>query len=301
MSTPAHTETTQTAAATTPAAAGLPDVQFAQTGGFRTAYYQGGPTSGTPIILLHGGGAGADSVSNWERCFWRFAEFAPTYAVDLVGFGNSDAPDPAAFAYTQESRNIQLIAFVEALGIGPAHFIGNSMGGATSLGVAMRRPDLVESLVLMGSAGRSAHMSDELKTIINYDFTLDGMRKVIAALANPGFIPSEHQVSYRHEMSLRPHLAAAYKATMGWVREHGLQYPPADIAKIKTRTLVVNGKEDKVVPIEQAFEFLTLLENSTGYLVPHCRHWAMIEYPELFTKICRDFFMDTTVYGRTGA
>lgn len=279
----------------------MPDVQHVRTGDFNTAYYHAGPTSGTPIVLIHGGGAGADSVSNWERCFWRFAEFAPTYAVDLVGFGNSDAPDPETFAYTQEARNSQIIAFVGALGIRPAHFIGNSMGGATSLGVAMRRPDLVSSLVLMGSAGRSSpHMSDALKVIVNYDFTLEGMRRVIAALANPGFIPSDEQVRHRYEMSVRPQLAAAYKATMAWVREHGLQYPPEEIAKVKTRTLVVNGKEDQVVPMAQAFEFLTLLENSTGYLIPHCRHWAMIEYPELFTKICRDFFADTTNYGRSG-
>ena len=84
---------------------------------------------------------------------------------------------------------------------------------------------------------------------------------------------------------------------MGWVRENGLHYPDELIAAVKTRTLVVNGKEDKVVPIGQAFEFLTLLENSTGYLIPHCRHWAMIEYPQLFAKACIDFFDDRTQYG----
>ena len=50
----------------------------------------------------------------------------------------------------------------------------------------------------------------------------------------------------------------------------------------------------KPIPLE---EFLALLENSTGYLIPHCRHWAMIEYPELFSRVCLDFFHDTTDYG----
>jgi len=123
------------------------------------------------------------------------------------------------------------------------------------------------------------------------------MRAIIAVLANPGFLATDDQVRYRYEMSVRPDLAAAYKATMGWVRENGLHYPDADIAAVKTRTLVVNGKEDKVVPVEQAYEFLALLENSTGYLIPHCRHWAMLEYPGLFAKTCIDFFEDTTDYG----
>lgn len=275
----------------------MPAQQSVQTGIFSTAYYHAGEGSGRPVILVHGGGAGAESVSNWQRCFPLFAARGSTYAMDMVGFGNSDAPSPDDFAYTQDARNQQLIDFIEALDLGPAHLVGNSMGGATSLGVAMKRPDLVESLVLMGSGGRARTLSADLGPVIHYDFTVEGMRAIIGVLANPGFIPSDEQVEYRFEMSTRPHLVAAYKATMGWVRENGLHYPEEAIAAVKTRTLVVNGKEDRVVPITQAFEFLTLLENSTGYLIPHCRHWAMIEYPELFTKVCIDFFNDPTDYG----
>lgn len=277
----------------------MPARQSVATGAFTTAYYQAGQGSGRPVILVHGGGAGAESVSNWQRCFPLFAAYAPTYALDMVGFGNSDAPSPDEFAYTQDARNQQLIDFIEALSLGPAHLIGNSMGGATSLGVAMKRPDLVESLILMGSGGRaqSQTLSRDLGPVIHYDFTVEGMRAIIGVLANPGFIPSDEQVEYRYQMSIRPALKAAYQATMGWVRENGLYYADDMIAAVKSRSLVVNGKEDKVVPIEQAFEFLTLLENSTGYLIPHCRHWAMIEYPELFAKVCINFFEDRTDYG----
>jgi pimeloyl-ACP methyl ester carboxylesterase len=277
----------------------MPAQQSVQTGPFSTAYYRGGEGPGRPVILVHGGGAGAESVSNWQRSFPLFAANGPTYAMDMVGFGNSDAPSPEEFEYTQDARNLQLVDFIEALDLGPARLIGNSMGGCTSLGVAMQRPDLVESLVLMGSGGRAraGALSPDLGPVIHYDFTIEGMRAIIGVLANPGFIPSDEQVDYRYQMSIRPELKAAYKATMGWVRENGLYYPDDMIAAVKTRTLVVNGKEDKVVPIEQAFEFLVLLENSTGYVIPHCRHWAMIEYPRLFSRVCIDFFNDTTEYG----
>ncbi len=275
----------------------MPAHQTVRTGVFDTAYYHAGTGPNRPVILIHGGGAGADSLSNWQRSFALFAAYAPTYAMDMVGFGHSDAPDPAEFAYTQDARNQQLIDFIEALDLGPAHLVGNSMGGATALGVAMQRPDLVASLVLMGSGGRSQHLSPDLGPVINYDFTVDGMRAIIAVLANPGFVATDDQVRYRYEMSTKPDLAAAYKATMGWVRENGLHYPDDAIAAVKSRTLVVSGKQDKVVPVEQAYEFLALLENSTGYIIPHCRHWAMLEYPALFAKTCIDFFEDTTVYG----
>ncbi|WP_171064039.1 alpha/beta fold hydrolase [Actinomadura soli] len=273
-------------------ASSLGEVRYIQTGSFRTAYYRGGQGSGRPIVLVHGGGAGADSRSNWYGCFELFTAAAETYAMDMVGFGLSEAPAPEGFDYTQDARNRQLIAFIEGLGLGPCVLVGNSMGGATSLGAAMLRPDLVAGLVLMGSGGLTTHISPELGPMVHYDFTVDGMRAIIDVLANPAFVPSEEQVRYRYELSIKPDVKAAYKATMGWVAKNGLQYPPEEIAKVRTRTLVVNGKQDLVVPIEQAFRFLPLLENSTGYLIPNCRHWAMIEYPEIFAREVLDFVAD---------
>lgn len=264
-----------------------PTGKMIQTGDFQTHYIEEG--SGDPVILVHGGGAGADGVSNWTTCLPFFAARKRAIAVDLVGFGHSDKPDPAEFTYSQDARNAQLIDFIEALGFEKVSLVGNSMGGATSLGVAMRRPDLVENLVLMGSAGLSGEPNPALGAILGYDFTVEGMRRIIAALANPGFEATEEQVQYRYELSTRPDTRAAYSATMQWVRDHELAYPPEEIARVMTRTLVVHGKDDLVVPVTQAYRFLELLENSFGYVIPNCRHWTMIEYPEVFSAITLDF------------
>lgn len=257
------------------------------TGEFRTHYIEDG--SGDPLILLHGGGAGADGRSNWTTCLPHFAKRRRAIAPDLVGFGHTDKPDPSGFTYSQDARNEQIIAFIEALGLERVSIVGNSMGGATALGVAMRRPDLVENLVLMGSAGLGGAPSPELGAILNYDFTVEGMRRIIAALANPGFVAGEDQVRYRYEISVQPQTRAAYTATMAWVRENGLAYPTEEIEKVTTRTLVVHGKDDLVVPLANAYRFLELLRNSTGYVIPNCRHWTMIEYPETFSSVTLDF------------
>lgn len=259
------------------------------TGGFQTAYYEAG--AGRPVILIHGGGAGADSRSNWEGCFPRFAERMKVYAMDLVGFGSSDTPDSESFTYSQQARTEQLIAFIEALPYNRVSVVGNSMGGATGLGVAMQRPELLENLVLMGSAGLNREISGAaLQAIVNYDFTVEGMRRVVAALANPSYVPTPELLEYRFRLSTQPGVRAAYRATMGWVKQQGgLHYDEADIAKVKTRTLVFNGKDDQVCPMPDAYRFLELLENSHGYFLPHCGHWAMIEYPEVFARITLDF------------
>lgn len=270
---------------------------FVTTGSFRTHYIEDG--SGDPVILLHGGGAGADSFSNWTKCLPLFGKRARTLAPDMVGFGHTEAPDPADFAYDQDSRTNQIIAFIEALGLERVSIVGNSMGGYTAMGVAMRRPDLVKNLVLMGSAGLPTDTtSPVMRALMGYDFTVEGMHRVIAALANPTFVPSESQVQYRYELSVQPAIRAAYSAILAWVRENGgLVYPESDLAHIKTRTLVVNGKDDLVVPIAHAYRFLELLENSTGYLIPNCRHWAMLEYPEMFSSVTLDFLDNYGAHG----
>lgn len=268
-----------------------PPGQLVQTGDFTTHYIEAG--AGEPLVLIHGGGAGADGWSNWQRSLPLFADRMHTHVMDLVGFGYSDKPDPAEFTYDQAARNRQLIDFIEALGLERVSLVGNSMGGATSLGVAMERPDLVANLVLMGAAGYDNHVSTELGAILNYDFTRDGMRRVIAALTNPGFEPSQEQIDYRYERSIDPATRAAYKATMAWVREVGMAYPHDRIASITTRTLVVNGKNDMVVPVTSAYGYLDLIENSRGYILPDCGHWAMIEYPELFARLTLDFLAES--------
>lgn len=263
--------------------------KFVETGGFRTHYIEAG--SGEPLLLIHGGGAGADARGNWSESIPLFvAAGFRTIAYDMVGFGKSDAPDPETFAYSQSDRIDQLIAFIEALGFASVCIIGNSMGGATALGLAMRRPELLRKLVLMGSAGLSQQTGGPLSAMINYDFTIPGMERIVEALTHPGFAMSAERVAYRHELSIDPAVQKAYKATTAWVKQNGgLHYAESEIAPIKTETLVVNGKDDKVVPMAEGYRFLELLENSSGYFIPHCGHWAMIEHPVLFAEITVQF------------
>lgn len=258
------------------------------TGDFQTHYLEAG--HGEPLILVHGGGAGADAVGNWSGTIPIFAEHHHVYALDMVGFGASDAPDPDTFVYSQEARNKQLVDFIEALGIAGTSIIGNSMGGSTALGVALTRPDLVSNIVLMGSSGLSHEVSNALRPMMEYDFTIEGMRKIVDVLTNSSFQPSEEQLRYRVETSLRPAVRKAYGATMKWVRDQGgLHYDEDAIAACETRTLIFGGLEDRVVPMREAIRFLELMPNAHGHFIPNCGHWAMAEYPEVFARVTQQF------------
>ncbi len=264
------------------------DSRYVDVNGVNTHYYEAG--AGEALILLHGGGAGADSFGNWRDCLNSFAEHYHVYAVDMIGFGFTDKPDPRDYSYTQQARNEHIIAVIETLGLAPVSLIGNSMGGCTSMGVALERPDLVNKLVLMGSAGVRAPISDELKAIMNYDYTTDGMVRIVRGLTNPDFMFDNELINYRHGLSIREDTKQAYNAVMGWIRDQGgLYYEDDYMARITQKTLVVNGKLDKVVPLGSAYRLLELVENSWGYIIPECGHWAMIEKPQQFTAASLSF------------
>ncbi len=257
--------------------------------GIRTHYVEAG--SGPPLILIHGGGPGADARTNWYGCLPRFARKFRTIAIDMVGFGKTDKPDPASFTYSQDSRTDHVIAFIEAMKLAPVRLVGNSMGGMTSLGVSIKRPDLVQKLVLMGSAGiKTAELPAALAPTLQYDGTPEAMRKVIRTLTHPDLEIDPGIVAYRTELSNDPAVKKAYAAIMGWVRERrGLYFEDDEIRRAKVPTLVVGGKDDAIVTLDLNVRFLKLIENSRGYFIPRCGHWVMIEYPEEFCDVTERF------------
>jgi len=263
--------------------------RFVDADGIKTHYIESG--TGEPLILIHGGGPGADGYGNWHGCLPGFGREFRAIAVDMLGFGRTDKPDPTTFTYSQDARTDHMIAFIEVLNVRPVSLIGNSMGGITSLGVAMKRPELVKKLVLMGPAGiKTSEVSAALAPLMNYDGTVEGMRKVIDVLTYAEFKIDDSMLQYRVNLSNDPATKKALAATMQWVRsQHGLYFEDDLIRQVKTSTLVVGGKNDPIVTPDQIYKFLELLENSRGYVIPHCGHWVMIEHSEEFIQITTRF------------
>lgn len=261
---------------------------FIDAEGVKTHFLTCGDPAKPPLLLLHGGGAGATAIGNWRSTFPLFTQSHYVIAPEMVGFGQTAKPE--ALDYSQDDRVAHLKAFLDAMDLHGLPLVGNSMGGATCLGVCMKWPDMVSDLVLMGSAGLNVEITPAMMPILGYDFTVEGMRKLIGALTGPRYSASDDIIQARYESSIDPDARRAYTKTMDWIKaEGGLAYAEDDIAQVKTRTLVVNGKADIVVPMDYAIRFMKLLDNSTGYFMPHIGHWVMIEAPEEFAEIVTGF------------
>ncbi|VVE84114.1 alpha/beta fold hydrolase [Pandoraea sputorum] len=262
--------------------------RFVDVNGIRTHYLDIG--HGDPLILIHGGGAGADCWGNWRGCLDAYSKHFRVLAYDMPGFGRTDKPSPQTYEYTQENRNLHLRGFIDALGLDAVRVIGNSMGGATALGLAITHPERVKKLVLMGSAGLNIANPDPsyIKNLQGYDYTLEAMQRIMRAMVGSRHVVDPEIVQYRHEIMQNEDARQAIQH----ITRAKLTYEREQIASVKTPTLVVGGKEDKVAVLARTYGYLELLENSWGFVVPHVGHWVMIEAPREFTAVTLNFLLD---------
>ncbi len=264
--------------------------QFVSIDGVKTHYLEDG--TGETLVLIHGGGSGADALGNWKDCLPGYAEKFRVIAVDMPGFGRSAKPDPNAYNYGQTNRNRHMAAFLEAIGGGkPVFLIGNSMGGATALGVTIARPELVRKLVLMGAAGLDIANPDPAprKALSSYDYTPEGMRRLVSVLAGPHFKIDDELVAYRHQLTLQPGAREAMAAIHEHMKTDGMTYPREQISSVQTPTLVVGGKLDQIAVLERTYGYLQLIPNSWGFVLPHVGHWVMMESPREFVAVTSAF------------
>ena len=102
---------------------------------------------GQALILLHGWGA---SLESFNLILEKLAENHTVYALDLPGFGKTQAP---AEAWGVSEYGEFLEAFLEKLQIQKAVFLGHSFGGRILIKLAVKTPTLFEKLILTGAAG----------------------------------------------------------------------------------------------------------------------------------------------------
>jgi 4,5:9,10-diseco-3-hydroxy-5,9,17-trioxoandrosta-1(10),2-diene-4-oate hydrolase len=133
--------------------------------------------TGPAVVFVHGSGPGVSSYSN----------FFPNYKViaaagyrallpDMLGFGWSSKP--TGIDYTLELFTSTLGAFLDKLDVRRCVLVGNSLGGAISLGYTLKHPERVSKLVLMGPGG--------IETRETY-FKMPGIQRMVSEFVGAGF------------------------------------------------------------------------------------------------------------------
>jgi pimeloyl-ACP methyl ester carboxylesterase len=256
--------------------------------GIATNYLEGG--AGDPVVLVHGSGPGVSAYANWRLTMPALARQFHVLAPDLVGFGFTERPENAD--YGLDTWVDQLIGFLDAMSLPSASLVGNSLGGAIVLRAAVRHPDRARRLVLMGSVGLTFPITDGLDVVWGYEPSMDNMRRVMDYFAYSREIVTDELAEVRFQASVRPGMQEAFSAMFPAPRQRRLDAlvtPEREIAGLPHETLIIHGRDDRVIPLETSLRLHQLIDNSQLHVFGRCGHWTQIERSAAFNRLVADF------------
>jgi pimeloyl-ACP methyl ester carboxylesterase len=257
-------------------------------GGIETCYLEAG--AGDPVVMLHGSGPGVSAIANWQNNIGTLAQRFRVLAPDIVGFGATERPDDVT--YSLRTWTDQIWAFLDAHGIDETAIVGNSLGGRIALQMATDCPDRITKMVLMGAPGVGMTLTDGLAALRAYEPSHDAMRDLLRNYfaVDPTMITDE-LVAIRYEASIADGAYEAYRAMFFDPRHTGseLSITEDEVRAIATPTLLVHGREDRVVPMQVSVTMLGLLPNADLHVFSSCGHWTQIERADEFSALVSDY------------
>ncbi len=259
-------------------------------GGIDTNYHDAGQDSGTPLLLLHGSGPGVTAWANWRLNIAPLAKGRRVVAPDMVGFGYTERP--AGIRYNLETWVGHAIAFLDTLGIERADVVGNSYGGALALAMAIRHPQRVRRLVLMGAAGVEFELTPGLDEVWGYTPSVEDMRRLMDSFAYDRSLVSDELAELRYRASIRPGYQEAFAQMFPAPRQRWVDALASDEAQIRAldkETLIIHGREDRIVPPLTSKKLFELIERAQLHMFGRCGHWTQIEHAARFNALVTDF------------
>ncbi len=256
---------------------------YVDAGGIKTNYLEAG--DGTPVVLVHGSGPGVTAYANWRLTIPGLAPAFRVLAPDMAGFGFSDKPGGVADLAAWVG---QIIGFLDALGIERASVVGNSFGGSIGIRLATDHPDRVDRLVLMGATGISFPITEGLDQVWGYQPSFENMRRILDYFAYSRELVNDELAEVRYRAALAPGVQEAFSALFPAPRQRWVEAittPEDKIRAIPHETLIIHGREDQVIPLDNAYRLLGLIERSELHVFGRCGHWSQIEWADDFNAL----------------
>ncbi|MFB5192372.1 alpha/beta fold hydrolase [Alicyclobacillus fastidiosus] len=269
--------------------------RFVEVDGIQTRYLHAGNRVSPSLLLLHGSGPGVSAQANWSKIIPLLEEHYEIYAPDLLGFGQTQAPSANYGRFTMDSLSNHVQRFIEKLEIGNVFVIGNSMGGALALRLALCIPEQIRSMVLMGAVGVRFPITEGLRAVWGYrPHNRTDMERIMDFFSYDKSLLTSELVDLRYQASLEPRTRESYEQMFP---QHLLQdildnmaTSEEDLRRITTPTLLVHGREDQVIPVEASVQLSQIIPQAEMHIFSQCGHWTQIEKTRPFTTLSMDFF-----------
>jgi 4,5:9,10-diseco-3-hydroxy-5,9,17-trioxoandrosta-1(10),2-diene-4-oate hydrolase len=270
---------------------------FVLVGGIDTYYERHG--SGPPLLLIP---AGASHTSTWRFNIDSLSRSHEVWILDLPGSGYTDKP--ATFPYTHGSYAQFVHDFMTTMGIPKSAIAGHSLGGTVALEFALHFPERTAGLVLISSGGYSRGVklgalnplrfpttSAIIVSFFSYPVIVRGFFSYIYHDPAP-FARDTALVKEACDINRTPNA----RASLYWMqRALDFDYALPDVSRIKSvavPTLIIWGREDRVVDVGTAARFRQDIAGSQLVVIDGAGHVVHEEKPDAVNRAIASFLDD---------
>jgi len=221
-----------------------------------------------PLLLIHGAGG---NLMHWPGELRRLPGHT-VYALDLPGHGHSGGSGRAEIgAYVEVVRG-----FAEVLGLPPFVLVGHSMGGGIALEFALRYPNRLAGLVLVGTGAR-LRVAPQIITGILSDFR--GTTELLATWTHG---------DHADPNTLRLYLRRLREIDPQVIHDDFVACDTfdcmADLVRITAPTLVICGEADRMTPVKFSRYLAEQIPGAQLVVVPGAGHMVALEQPTVVAE-----------------
>ena len=239
---------------------------------------------GKPVILLHGW---LGSWGLWQETMGFLGRYYRTYALDFWGFGESGKKRET---YAVQDFVSLVNQFMEQLGIVRAPLVGHSMGGTVSLSVAIRFPERVSKVVVVGSPIVGSSLAFPLKLagmrpIAFMLFNMMGTFRFAMKMASP-IICRDERFADMMDRDLSRTTVESFLLSIASLRRTDLR-PMLD--QVKVPAMGMYGDRDVIVHPKQWQPMLKGIPHAHIERFPLDGHFPMLEEPQVFAEKLKTF------------
>jgi pimeloyl-ACP methyl ester carboxylesterase len=268
--------------------------KFTEVAGNRIHYLEYG--EGSPVILLHGGGAGS---AIWFRQIEVLSRSHRVIVPDHPVFGlSSQTPYKAPFA---SSTVRYLLGFMDALGIQNADVVALSLGAQMALAMSIEHPSRVNRLIVIGSSGlgrkfpllyKVANVPVLGKLIVRPNrWGQDNYFKTMEVV-DYKFDDAAAYKQYTYDVTLTTGHAAAMRSSISVITDFGGQksvFTDAELQAIEVPTMAIWGDGDPLFPLLHGYRLQRLVPNSTLHVIENARHVPILDHPDEVNTLITGF------------
>lgn len=260
--------------------------------GIKTNYHDQG--AGFPVVLLHGSGAGVTAWANWRNTIPALKDTRRVIAPDLVGFGYTEAPLDIEYRF-MDTWVEQIIDLLDHLDVAQTDLVGNSFGGSLSLALAVKHPERVRRMVLMGPGGQPFPVTPELEALWGYKPSIENMKKIMDIMAYDRSIVTDELAELRYRATIRPGFQERFERVFPPPRQ---RWSDAQVVSdealrgIKQEVLLIHGRDDRVVPLDVSLKLAQKIDRAQLHVFGRCGHWTQIEHGARFNQLVLNFLAE---------